>query len=107
MNDLYTYPNSQPLKLARITSPKSPPDELSQRTRKRRIHEVQNIRSIIGVNSKGSELILGDEILQGTECGKETGITSQCWGPNGNATNARACNKMHASHPMVQTENPP
>ena len=62
MNDLYTYPYSQPLKLARITSPKSPPDQLSQRTRKRRIHEVQNIRSIIGVNSKGSELILGDEI---------------------------------------------
>ena len=62
MNDLYTYPYSQPLKLAHITSPKSRPDQLSQRTRKRRIHEVQNIRSIIGVNSKGSELILGDEI---------------------------------------------
>ena len=60
------------------------------------------MQSIIGVNSKDSDIILGDVIrVLSVE-----GITSQCWGPNGNATNARACNKINASHTMVQTENP-
>ena len=56
--------------------------------------------SIIGVNSKGSDILEdGIRVLSVEK-------TSQCWGPNGNATNARACNKINASHNLVQTKNP-
>ena len=52
----------QPLKLVRVSTPRAPLSELSVRTRKCRVHELQMTRSILSVGSEDADILLEDEL---------------------------------------------
>eukprot|EP00731_Ephydatia_muelleri_P029391 Em0020g1035a len=51
-----------PLTLARVTAPKAPVSDLSVRTRKRRVQELQKTRKILSAGPMDSDILLQDEI---------------------------------------------
>ena len=52
----------QPLTLARVTVPKAPITQLSKRTRKRRVLELQRTRNILNGSSDDSGILFEDEV---------------------------------------------
>ena len=52
----------QPLKLVRVSTPRAPLSELSARTRKRRVHELQTTRSILSAGAKDADIMFEDEL---------------------------------------------
>ena len=52
----------QPLTLARVTVPKAPITQLSKRTRKRRVLELQRTRNILSGSSDDSGILFEDEV---------------------------------------------
>ena len=52
----------QPLKLVHVSTPRAPLFELSARTRKRRVHELQMTWSILSAGAEDADMLFEDEL---------------------------------------------
>ena len=48
--------------MVRVSTPRAPLSELSARTRKRRVHELQTTRSILSAGAKDADIMFEDEL---------------------------------------------